>query len=350
MKKRAQPPDAHTYTIILRGLAEHARDELSLKRALAVYHSMFAENSPVRPTIIHTNAMINVCARAKDMDALYGVAARLPNAGRNAADNYTYTTILNAIRNAASMDVRDESSQEKYTRRHRAGLQGRRMWAEVVEKWQGGDLQMDEFLTCAMGRLLLLGDHERDYDYILSLAEQTMGLARQAPRLGDPNRPTNLHAPRVREKQLQSIVSDEITPLMEEVSPQESPESMGEKAPGSEFNAPSSPGSMPLPYARPGPNTLSLLLEACIQMNAMRAAQDYWGLLTSPSGPYQITPDAENYHMYLRLLRVQRASKLALVLVQDMRQDLVPKGNRNMIQPKTFRIALSTCGVSIQVP
>ena len=85
-----------------------------------------------------------------------------------------------------------------------------------------------------------------------------------------------------------------------------------------------------------------MVLDACIRLRAIPAAQDYWGLLTDPDGPHKITPDSENYHMYLRLLRVQRASKLALELVRDMRRG--PFGSEPIeLEPKTFRIALSAC-------
>jgi len=70
---------------------------------LAVYNSMFAPNSAVTPNIIHTNAIINVCARGKDMDALWSVAGRLPERGPGAPDKWTFTTILNALASNAQL-------------------------------------------------------------------------------------------------------------------------------------------------------------------------------------------------------------------------------------------------------
>src|SRR5438034_2108631 len=97
MKKRGHKPDAHTYTIMLRGFVANIRKPQAVQNALNVYNSMFAPNSAVAPNIIHTNAVINVCARGKDMDALWSVAGRLPENGPGAPDKWTFTTILNAL-------------------------------------------------------------------------------------------------------------------------------------------------------------------------------------------------------------------------------------------------------------
>src|SRR5579871_5275043 len=98
MKKRGQKPDAHTYTIIFRGMAELSHYPQTLSKALSIYHSMAADNAPVKPSIIHTNAMLKVCARSQDMDAMLGIVAKLDRKGNNAPNNLTFTTILNAIR------------------------------------------------------------------------------------------------------------------------------------------------------------------------------------------------------------------------------------------------------------
>lgn len=84
---------------------------------------MFADNCPVKPNIIHTNAVLKVCALARDMDALWGVAAKLPTKGFGAPDNLTYTTILNAIRTVAwhsDPDLKNEESEQLTLRRRQA--------------------------------------------------------------------------------------------------------------------------------------------------------------------------------------------------------------------------------------
>lgn len=341
MKKRAQVPDARTYTLLFRGFAAHPEYPHSLSRALAIYQSMFAEQCPVKPSIIHTNAVLKVCARALDVDALLGVAAKLPTRGAGAPNNLTFTTIMNAIRSAA-WENRVGSFEERVRSRRQATDQGRRIWGEVVGRWRKGDIVVDEEMVCAMGRLLLLGYKDHDCDDVLSLVEQTMGIPRQAPRV-EKGKDEVLSAQRrykEQARQLPAPQSDHPTSegslAVEIVS---RAESEGETdITGSEFDSVNSPN---MAHARAGPNTLSMVLDACIRLYAFRPAQDYWGLLTDPDGQYNVIPDAENYHMYLRLLRAQRASKLCVELVEEMRYDLA--GKASFLQPKTFRIALSTC-------
>ncbi|KAL9035533.1 MAG: hypothetical protein Q9180_004812 [Flavoplaca navasiana] len=355
MKKRAQKPDAHTYTILLRGLSWHPHLQDSLPLALKIYHSMFAEDCPIKPNIIHTNAVLKVCAMARDMDALWGVAAKLPQKGPGAPNNLTFTTILNAIRAVAwhnDKDLRDEDWEEKSLRRQRAVVQGRKIWEEIIPRWRSGDIFIDEELVCAMGRLLLLGSTERDYDDILSLAEQVMGLPRQKRQLGEPREITGGEGTSlVTEETTVDRASQHEPSLLEvsndhpEVAAEDETSLLSTPAPvintalANVFRPKSS--SPNISKARPGRNTLSLVLDACINLRAVPSAQAYWGLLTDPSGPYNVTPDSENYHMYLRVLRVQRASKAACDLIQDMHSGDLK--SMQLLQPKTFRIAFSAC-------
>ncbi|MCJ1302565.1 hypothetical protein MMC08_005369, partial [Hypocenomyce scalaris] len=191
MKKRAQPPDSHTYTILLRGLASHQDYSQTLSRALSVYNSMFAPNSPVKPSITHSNAVLKVCGRRGDIDALYGIAAKLPTHGVGAPDNLTFTTILNAVRHAAwtfNGSKIGETPAETTERRQRAVNEGRRMWDDIIGRWRKGNIWIDEALVCAMGRLQLMGRHPTNLDAVLSLVEQTMAIPRMVPRLNDPER------------------------------------------------------------------------------------------------------------------------------------------------------------------
>ena len=342
MKKRAQLPDAYTFTILFRGLSWYPHFSKSSARALSIYQSMFAENSPVRPSIIHTNAVLKVCALANDVDALLGVAAELPTRGNGAPDSLTFTTILNAIRDNASGKTgpRKVTFEDEDTERIKttalAVQQGRRLWVDIKRRWMSGDLRLDEEFVCAMGRLLLLGNEARDQDDILSLLKQTMGIPRQVARLADPcfTKPEEATGP-TEDPELPSV-----PPTNVEFEKLRSTSKVEDDVP----NPPSDPfATGPTRSAvRPGRNTLSLVLDACIRLKYVRAAQNYWGLLTSPDGHYNIVPDLENYHMYLRLLRLQRSSKLAVELVDEMRSgDLT--GKAGAVQIKTFRIALSCC-------
>ena len=366
MKKRAQPPDAHTFTILLRGLAMHIDFPRSLDRALAIYESMYAENSPVKPNIAHTNAVLSVCAKRADLDTMLGIAARLPDRGPSAADNRTYTLFFNTLRNdlwstnlemaSHTLSEEKEVDYESIRRRQTAILKGRKMWCDVVERWSKSDLFVDEELVCSLGRLLLLGASSRDPDDILSLVEQTMGIQRLIPRLGDPQRKGFLTAignhddvllleepsgataenPDPSASSSESVVASEIhlsTPSPSNTSVLRRDESTPDFAPLLSKNK-------LRVFARPGRNTLSLLMDACIRLRAPQIANKYRILLTDPSGPYKVIPDTENLHTYLRLLRQSRSSNAAASLVEDMMQNPPPGGGASA---KTFRIAMSTC-------
>ena len=351
MKKRAQQPDAYTFTILLRGLSSYPTFSQSKARALYIYQLITAGNSTVKPSIIHANAVLKVCAMTHDIDALLRIAAELPTRGNGAPNKSTYTIILNAIRSNTLWPEDQKTSRRVSREKDAAGSearalavqQGRRLWVEIQKRWMSGDLLLDEELVCAFGRILLHGDEVQDHDDILSLLEQTMGIPRQIARQA------NSAIGKASDKKGSGSNDDlELQPCSpESVDLEHSPSSSKE-----DNESPESPriSFTPLPNAagpsqsavRAGQNTLSLVLHACIRLKYDRAAQNYWGLLTSLDGRYQILPDSENYHMYLRLLRLRRSSKLAAELVDEMRSgDLT--GKEGAVQTKTFIIALSCC-------
>ena len=349
MKKRAQLPDSYTFTILFRGLSWYPHFSQSSARALSIYQSMFAENSPVRPSIIHTNAVLKVCALANDIDALLGIAAKLPAQGVGAPDNLTFTIILNAIRDTASKQAEIQNPtyrKEDEEIREITALalrQGRTIWVDIKRRWMKGDLLLDEELVCAMGRLMLLGGKARDQDAVLSILEQTMDIPRQIERLRPDPIPKQIEETSRRdddpEAPLPLAVNDEREPLL---SAREGEENGLVDLHSDPFARRPGPPRPSQSAVRAGCNTLSLVLDACIRLKYGRAAQNYWGLLTSPDGYHRVIPDSENYHMYLRLLRLQRSSKLALELVDEMRSGKLTSG-AGAVQPKTFRIALSCC-------
>ena len=364
MKKRAQEPDSYTYMILLRGMAEHAQFAQSLGKALSLYHSMASPNSRVKPTIKHTNVMLKVCARSEDMDALWGVAAKIPDKGPGAADGRTFTTILNAIRLKAVTDVPNGLSREQSARRRESSIiEGRRIWDAVIQKWRGGQILIDENLTCAMGRLLLIGARPRDWDDVFSLVQQTMGIPRLLPKLGTTARGMATHIPVLRAPYTPADMREEDLSVKEETDEWKTPEEKEvELEPRGEFDpvdgVPQIIGGMgqnhgqgrekdtPLGYAQPCTNTLSLILEACLKSVARRTAEDYWALLVGSHG-YAIEPDSDNVHMYLRVLRQARASTAAIELLSAY---FAPGWDGKASTParlpplrKTFRIVLSIC-------
>ena len=299
---------------------------------------MFNDNCPVKPNIIHTNAVLKVCAHAGDIDGLLGVAAKLPPRGNGAPNNITYTTILNAIRMSAWNDIKDQPPSAALNERsNQAVVQARKLWEEVRDRWASGDLYVDEDLVCAMGRILLLGRDEQNSDDILSMVEQTMSIRRQVPRLDHPARAHILRQAAAFDHAGDAI--DGNVELEALLAPSNQSEGNSYDMTDSAFAPLPGGPSRSQAAVRPGRNTLSLVIEACVRLKLVRPAQNYWGILTDPAGKYNIKPDSENYHMYLRLLRIQRASRLTVELVEEM-QTL---DHTVRPQQKTFRIALSCC-------
>ena len=190
---------------------------------------------------------------------------------------------------------------------------------------------VEEELVCAMGRLLLVGSRPRDWDDVLSLVEQTMDIPRLVPRLGSAAR-QEAGIPRLRAPYTPAEYKFDDDHL----GPNKPP------ARGDEFLAVTSHGvgfrsSNSLTFATPGNNTLSILLEACQKVVAMKAAEEYWNMLTDPI-TYNITPDVKNLDQRLRLLRQHRASAAA---VRTLKEDFLARGN--VPRAGTFRIAMSTC-------
>ncbi|RFU35863.1 hypothetical protein B7463_g500, partial [Scytalidium lignicola] len=331
MKKRAQQPDSHTYTIIFRGCAAHPNPTQALAKAISIYHSMFAQNSPVKPNTIHMNAMLKMCAKAQDIDALFGIAAQMPEIGLRAPNNLSYTTIFNALRLHTINDRRsDLTPAQKELNRQKVILDSRRMWGGITKSWYKGEMWIDEELVCAMGRILLMGS-ERDWDDIFSLLEQTMHIPRQFPKYG-ATAPPSIKAP----TQAKKDTSGDATLCLSSNAGESTLVKEGHSLlPADEFspsNLPKLRSNTSTAYAKPGQNTISLAIDALLKLRLKGPADQYWDLFVNK---HEIKPDAENFHAYLRILRIARASTQAVEILQKMSLD--------DMGPKTFRIAMSTC-------
>ncbi|KAL1589625.1 hypothetical protein WHR41_01740 [Cladosporium halotolerans] len=334
MKKRAQLPDSYTYMLILRGLGFRSHvsqpvKEENVAKAISIYTSMNAANSRVKPTIMHTNAALNVCALASDMDALWSIASQIPPKGPNAADRITYTIILNAIRFAAfGKNPEGVQLEQLASRRQKAVDEGRRVWLDVIRKWRAGEVAIDENLVAAMGRLLLSSKRIEDWDNVLDLVQQTMDIKRLVAPVGSAERQTQ-HVPQ--EPLPESAVADN-----GEVDEDGFTDSPAKKA----FNAVSTQHAKPkgarsLAWAQPGPQTISLLIDACQYMRVPKISMEYWQLLTTE---YSVQPDLENFNRQLSLLALNRSSYKAVKLLSE---DLPAAG----IEPQnsTFRSAMKAC-------
>ncbi|KAF2431205.1 hypothetical protein EJ08DRAFT_191362 [Tothia fuscella] len=325
MKKRAQFPDAVTYTIIFRGLAKATEIENQVSKAIALYHGMSISGAKIPPNIIHTNAAINICARAHDMTALWSIVSAIPESGANSANEKTYTIIFNALK--ADAELKPTEFDRKTGRAIVAEstlLQARQLWAEIIRRWQAGELLVDDDLACSIGRLLLIGGRPQDWDDVLSLVEQTMNIRRQTSPLRSG---------------LTGFEGDEFEPLLLGNAPRKATKELGLDA-GMEF-APTRYRSNPS-YVRPTKAVLSLVMEACEKMVLKKAAGEYWRLFTKdPDWP--ITPDSANCHTYLRILRTARASTESVAFIRNEMSHLPA-------EYRTYRIAMSTCVRNIMSP
>ncbi|KAM3073567.1 hypothetical protein ACMFMG_004543 [Clarireedia jacksonii] len=333
MKKRAQFPDAQTYTIIFKGCSEHPYIKEGLQKGLLIYTSMLAEKARIKPNTIHTNAMLRLCSRAGDQDTLLGIAGQMDSTGLNAPNNLTFTTILNAFRMNAIGDPAMDQDQLKRTRRT-AIQNARRMWGDIYVRWRKGDIFIDEELVCAMGRVLLLGDAQ-DLDDILSLVQQAMDIRRQLPRMDTKSRqkiePSLQGKPVPKESQENTLTTNDTNQT--ETTAQ--PSALIASSPDNVFSISTYEATQlakSIAHATPGQNTISLVLDALLKLNVKEAATKYWDIFTKTKN---IIPDADNYHAYLRILRVFRSGGQASELVQS-----IPP---HLISEKICRLAMSAC-------
>jgi len=329
MKKRGHKPDAHTYTIMLRGYRDNFRSPNAVKQAINVYNSIGAPNSAVEPTVIHTNAVLNVCARALHTDSMWAIAGKLPERGPGAPDQITYTTILNAINaevRSRAVKLGSDTPGHEYDPQpifEEAVNDARKLWVDITSRWRRGLLHPDEDLVCAMGRILLLSAETKSCEDVLNLVQQTMNIPNYKPQQ-EPGQDTD-------ESRTAWIGAPEDS---EDVSPASVDVTASLYRPMPVTHTDSSI------YARPGNNTLSMLMEATTALRQIGAGKNYWQLLTSPTGPYKLAADPANIASYMRLLRVSRASQATLDLLLEPRPEEIQK---KVMSRGTFTIAMSTC-------
>ncbi|KAK1750652.1 hypothetical protein QBC47DRAFT_393162 [Echria macrotheca] len=285
MKKRAQVPDAKTFTIIFRGCAASQHPKMAVAEAIKIYNSMLV--GTVKPNTIHLNAVLETCGRAGDLDSLFTILKTM-NEGLRAPNNQTFTIILNALRNRP--DLQAGLDEETTARNHAQNIEKARLiWADAVNRWQKGRIVIDESLVCAMGRMLASG-HDAQARDILPLLEQTMKVPRFDLTEG-------------------ATVAGE---SQEEPQPTQV--------------------AKPVQYAKPGPNTLSLVLVCLKRIKKTSLATRYWQYFQTALG---VSPDKDNYIKYLQVLQMARGSTAAANAIVAM-----PK---EFLTPFSYRVAFSTC-------
>lgn len=331
MKKRAQIPDAHTYTIIFRGCSQSNHPKQALGKVMAIYQSMLLDKSPVKANIIHINAVLKMCAVAADIDCMLSIVAGLPSEGIQAADHVTFAIVLNALRYHALSRLPTPLSPEQLRQKTRAMiLQAQQIWREVIKRWRNGNIWIDEELVCSMGRILLASQEKTHWDEILSLVEQTMAIPRQLPCFGPAWHSENIAQTQIGPQTTSAGDIPTYYAITNNLLPENSSSSSIISHESNNQSLSTIPGASA--YAKPGQNTLSLVLDASFLLSSKETAKKYWNMLTQE---YHVTPDLDNYMAYLRILRVCRASSDAVHLLGSMPQE--------KMAAKVFRIAMSSC-------
>ncbi|EAQ88950.1 hypothetical protein CHGG_05569 [Chaetomium globosum CBS 148.51] len=316
MKKRAQIPNAKTYTIIFRGCAQSIHPKLAVAEATRIYNFMI-KAGPLKPNTIHMNAVLEVCARAGDLESLFTILVT-SNASMRSPDAHTFTIVLNALRydsghadrsNIGLIDAEVKREIQKNLLRARA------IWTDVIANWKSAKIIIDEHLVFAMGRLLAMGDY-KDNDSVLDLLEQTMKI----PRLDKPNVKLPDAPPAETDAAADPSMPENETADTTNMSPKDRKAFVGLRA-----------NKTPL-YARPGNKTLSLVLTVLVNTRKTSSAVKYWNYLTKIA---KVTPDDSNHAWYLRALASGHASAQVASVIAEMPPTL--------LTPLTFRRGFSAC-------
>jgi hypothetical protein len=249
MKKRAQFPNAMTYTTLFRGLAKSQHPKLAVAEAVKQYNNLL-KDSRLEPNTTHLNAVLNVCNRAGDLDSMFSIIDTVNDSTR-AATAYTYSIIINALRWNTHADLKDLTDEQKEFNIKNALKRAKAIWGEAMAKWRQGRLVIDEELVSSMCRLMLMSSDIADKKEILDIVEQTMNI----PNLS-----------RVQERS--AVEARKTDPSTGAVA----------KKDGNGV------------YATPGNNTLSLLLQVVLKTKQSSIGIKYWNFLVRE---YGIEPDRD---------------------------------------------------------
>lgn len=348
-------PNAWTYTSILAGFSKIPQSQKAspklVNTAYAIYESISAPNSQVDRSIIHTNAMLNVCHRHRDMDMLWRVAADMPEEGPQAPDMTTYTIILTAIQFSARTDIqkmKHNDSSKIRDRKAQAVREAKRIWSDILYRCQNGHLQFDNHIVSTMAAVLLDGASDHDCYDVLRLYNQTMGIPIFKDKAPDIPK-SSCRRIFSSDGSLSATQEEEDVPFVDETNQVLSPLEGNEKAEAdaeegneeafSHVFDPIDQATGQLTYPKPNNKDLTMIVSACSLMTqAIKAGVAYWRHLTMEDSNYRINPDAVSIYQYLRLLRLARNSGIALQTIQEQ---LVPIGQAT--SGKGFLIAMTIC-------
>lgn len=330
MKKRAQLPNAQTYTMIFSGLAKSDHPKLAVAEALKIYNAMI-HSQRIKPNTTHLNAVLDVCAKAQDIESLF-LTLRTSTTDRP-PDNRTYTIILNALRYQQS-NFKDPSSglteKEEAVAMDKSQKQtisrAKLVWEEVMARWRQNEIEMDEELMCAMGRILLFGG-TRETETIITMVTEILGITKLKD--GQPGL-----MPGVEPKK--DLSNDKMVQAEDKKKPNEAGNSIESVQCESSVTTPSIKSAKTVrnvgkpqtlistPVQRfAANNTLSLLMRALANSRLTKLGARYWDYLTTI---YGVVPDKNNYRDYLDCLFTGAASGKAARVIASIPSDIIGGG------------------------
>ncbi|KZL87072.1 pentatricopeptide repeat domain-containing protein [Colletotrichum incanum] len=307
MKKRGQLPNDRTYTILLSGCAKSLDPKAAVPKAVAIYNSLLKENSAVRANSFHLNAVLQVCGRAGDVDAMFSIADTADARAGRKTTAYTYTAIINTLRADAESPEKQKgrSLQETIDATAQTIKRCKAIWEEIMRNWRRGALDLDEDLVCAMGRVLLLGGRKEKGE-IMPLLEETMSVRDMTREKPDKDYPLRMNEG------------------MKDIAAAAAADSASRKP---------VPLTTPrIKYAVPRCNTLSLILTLLRENKQAKLAVRYWELFVYY---YGLKPDSDNWHQLIRIYERNGSSRDAAKLVQKLPDETT--------LPIMYRRALSAC-------
>ncbi|GKU02414.1 hypothetical protein FLAG1_02174 [Fusarium langsethiae] len=291
MKKRAQFPNALTYTTLFRGLARSQHPKMAVAEAVKQYNNLL-KDSRLEPNTTHLNAVLNVCNRAGDLDSMFSIVDTVNDSTRSASA-YTYSIIISALRWNIQKDIKDLTDEQKEFNIRNALQRAKVIWGEAMSKWRQGRLVIDEELVSSMCRLMLMSSDVAEKRDILDIVEQTMNvpnLSKIQERSAADARKTDPKTGAVAKKDGNGV------------------------------------------YATPGNNTLSLLLQVVLQTKQSSIGIKYWNFLVRE---HNMEPDRDCWMRLFSILKQARASAHATEILSIVPQDI--------IGPRIYRIAMETC-------
>jgi hypothetical protein len=332
--------------------------------AYKIYRQLLDPDSDVTPNHHHYHAMLEVCGTYHDMEMLWTVVGDLPELGPHRPTAQTYTLILQAILGALDnsiQDIPEDQMELRKEKRETLILDAKRIWADVINQWRKGELDIDGDLVSKMAWVLIDPMDEPNSYNALALFKQTMDIPilvpnpkavpLQSSEQGKWEAAVRLSKKlegREQEFNYTSWKSLESEPKNEEVEELEDDmiakeegqdtenlvEDLGDVFdPVEELNSDGGPS-----FLKPDNGHLHIVLTVCrILTKGTAPGRGYWNLFTLDHNGYNIKPDPGNFYAYLRLLRISRSSQTALDVI---RQQIVPTGG---LDGKALHIAMSCC-------